>query len=203
MLLSEPKHPKLCAMQVTVLDVGQGLAAVIQTKNHTSLYDTGPKYSAQSDSGSRIIVPFLRGEGITNLDRIMLSHNDLDHSSGLNFVLAQIPIQWLDNSIPADSKLGVTIDNKTVNLMRCYAGQQWVWDDVRFDVLYHTLVNYNINLTDNNRSCVLKITSIYGSILLTGNIEKEAEATLLETSLDELSSDILVALITAVKHHRL
>lgn len=193
MLLSEPKHPELGAMQVTVLDVGQGLAAVIQTKNHTLLYDTGPKYSAQSDSGSRIIVPFLRGEGITNLDGIMLSHNDLDHSGGLNSVLAQIPIQWFDSSIPLDSKLGVTIDNKPVNLMRCYAGQQWVWDDVSFDVLYPTLDSYNINLTDNNRSCVLKITSIYGSILLTGDIEKEAEATLLETSLDELSSDILVA----------
>jgi competence protein ComEC len=39
-------------MRVTVLDVGQGLALVVQTANHTLLYDAGPRYSAQSDAGS-------------------------------------------------------------------------------------------------------------------------------------------------------
>ncbi len=193
MLTSQPLHPQLGAMQVTVLDVGQGLAVVIQTKNHTLLYDTGPKYSAQSDSGSRIIVPFLRGEGITNLDGIMLSHNDLDHSGGLNSVLAQVPIKWLDSSIPMDTKLGATIDSKQVNLMRCYAGQQWVWDDVKFDVLYPSIASYSEDLTDNNRSCVLKVTSQYGSILLTGDIEKEAEFALLQNNSENLDSDVLVA----------
>lgn len=193
MLFNQSSRPALGAMQVTVLDVGQGLAVVVQTKSRTLLYDTGPKYSAQSDSGSRIIVPYLRGEGVVKLDGIMLSHNDLDHSGGLNSVLAQMPTLWLDSSIPADTKFGITADSKPVNLMQCTAGQHWQWDGVSFDVLYPTQSSYAINLTDNNRSCVLKITSAYGSILLTGDIEKEAEATLLENNLDDLDSDILVA----------
>lgn len=193
MLFIQPNRPQLGAMKVTVLDVGQGLAVVVQTKNRTLLYDTGPKYSAQSDSGSRIVMPFLRGEGITRLDGVMLSHNDLDHSGGLNSILAQMPVNWLDSSIPVDTKLGGTIDNKAVNLMKCYAGQRWVWDNVEFDVLYPAIESYSANLTDNNRSCVLKITSEYGTILLTGDIEKEAEAVLLATNLDALDSDILVA----------
>lgn len=193
MLFVQPKHPELGAMKVTVLDVGQGLSVVVQTQNRTLLYDTGPRYSAQSDSGSRIIMPFLRGEGVTRLDGLMLSHNDVDHSGGLNSVLAQVPVSWLDSSIPVDSAFGVTIGRWPVNLMRCYAGQHWVWDNVEFDVLYPTIQSYDIELTDNNRSCVLKITSKYGSILLTGDIEKEAEAVLLETNLKALVSDVLVA----------
>ena len=57
--------PKLAdgAMQVAVLDVGQGLAVVIKTANHTLLYDAGPQFSSQSDAGSRIVMPYLRGEG--------------------------------------------------------------------------------------------------------------------------------------------
>ncbi len=193
MLFVQPKRSELGAMQVTVLDVGQGLSVVVETKNRTLLYDTGPRYSAQSDSGSRIIMPFLRGEGVTRLDGLMLSHNDLDHSGGLNAVLAQMPVRWLDSSIPADAKIGDTIDHQPVKLMRCYAGQHWAWDNVEFEVLYPTIESYDTELTDNNRSCVLKITSEYGSILLTGDIEKEAEAVLLETHLEALESDILVA----------
>ncbi len=198
MLFVVPNRPQLGAMKVTVLDVGQGLAVVVQTKSHHLLYDTGPKYSAQSDSGSRIIMPFLRGEGITQLDGLMLSHDDLDHSGGLNSVLAQIPVAWLASSIPAAKKLGWTFNKKTfnkkpVNLMKCYAGQSWAWDGVSFSVLYPSLASYGAELSDNNRSCVLKITSTYGTILLTGDIEKAAESVLLETQFNALKSDVLLA----------
>lgn len=157
MLVSQPEHPQTGAIRVTVLHVGQGLAAIIQTKNHSLLYDTGPKYSAQSDSGSRIVVLFLRGEGFTNLYGIMLGHNDLDHSGGLNSLLAQIPIKWLDSCILAYTKLGTAIDSKPVNLMPCYAGQRWVWDGVALDVLYTSIASYNTDLADNNRCCLLKV----------------------------------------------
>ncbi len=193
MLFVQPNRPQFGAMKVTVLDVGQGLAVVVQTKTRTLLYDTGPKFSAQSDSGSRVIVLFLRGEGITKLDGVMLSHNDLDHSGGLNSVLAQLPVGWLDSSIPADTKIGDTIDHTPVNLMQCYAGQHWVWDNVEFDVLYPAVESYSSELSTNNRSCVLKINSAYGSILLTGDIEKKAETVLLATDFATLQSDVLVA----------
>ena len=85
-------------MQVAVLDVGQGLAVVIQTKNHSLLYDAGSRYSAQSDAGSKIIVPYLRGEGIAKLDGFIVSHDDIDHSGGAASVLAQVPVTWLASS---------------------------------------------------------------------------------------------------------
>ncbi len=197
-------RPELGAMQVAVLDIGQGLAVVIKTANHTFLYDAGPKYNEQSDAGGRIVVPYLRGEGIKKLDGFMVSHNDIDHSGGAPSVLAQVPVGWFASSF---------VESDTMELppsaLKCFAGQHWRWDGVNFEVLYPSIESYdNLNLTDNNRSCVVKITSQFGSILLTGDIEELAENTLLEAGLqpnihaasgdtvlveNKLKSDILIA----------
>ena len=185
--------PKLAEgeMQAAILDVGQGLAVVIETKNHTLLYDAGPRYSAQSDAGSRIVIPFLRGEGVKKLDGIIVSHNDVDHSGGTGSVLAQLPVTWLASSFDL-SEIG-----KSSKRMKCFAGQHWRWDGVDFEVLYPSLDSYeDDNLTDNNRSCVVKISSQFGSMLLTGDIEKEAESTLLQANIHRLASDVLI-----VPHH--
>ena len=180
--------PAIGEMHVAVLDVGQGLAVTIQTANHALLYDAGPRYSAHSDAGSKIVVPFLRGQGMKKLDGFIVSHNDDDHSGGAASVLAQVPVKWVASSfeIPKVSA--------TQKRIKCFAGQRWQWDGVKFEVLYPRMESYeNPNLTDNNRSCVVKVTSKYGNILLTGDIEKEAEAALLESNANVLKSDILVA----------
>ena len=92
MLLLVPARPALGDMKVTVLDVGQGLSVVVQTAKHNLVYDAGPKYNEQSDAGSRIVVPFLHGEGIKKVDGFVVSHNDIDHSGGMASVLALIII---------------------------------------------------------------------------------------------------------------
>jgi competence protein ComEC len=167
--------PNLGEMKVAVLDVGQGLAVVIQTQNHTLLYDAGSRYSAQSDAGSKIIVPYLRGEGIAKLDGFIVSHNDVDHSGGATSVLAQVPVIWLASSFD------LAEISATQKHIKCFAGQHWRWDNVSFEVLHPSLESYeNENISDNNRSCVLKVTSQFGSILLTGDIEKEAENEILK-----------------------
>ena len=189
-------------MQASVLDVGQGLSVVIKTKNHTFLYDAGPSFSAQSDAGGRIVVPFLRGEGVKKLDGFVVSHNDVDHSGGAASVLAQMPVTWLASSFDASmlNKLDINPAKKSI---KCFAGQHWAWDGVSFEVLYPKLESYQqSDLTDNNKSCVVKVSSQFGSLLLTGDIEKEAENTLLTDALaanngagvlNRLKSDILIA----------
>ena len=181
--------PNFGEMQVAVLDIGQGLSMVVKTSKHTLLYDAGPKYNEQSDAGGRIVVPYLRGEGIKKLDGFMVSHNDIDHSGGAPSVLAQIPVGWFASSF---------IKSDTMELpqkaLKCFASQHWRWDGVQFEVLYPSWQSYDdVTLTDNNRSCVVKITSQFGSILLTGDIEELAETSLLAASTDKLKSDVLIA----------
>ncbi len=183
------QRPTQGEMQVTVLDIGQGLSVVVKTAKHTLLYDAGPKYNEQSDAGGRIVVPYLRAEGVKQLDGFIVSHNDIDHSGGASSVLAQVPVGWFASSFTeSDSML------LPANALKCFAGQHWQWDGVSFEVLYPSWQSYeNTSLTDNNRSCVVKITSQFGSILLTGDIEELAETSLLETNKNALASDVLVA----------
>ncbi|MDP1659382.1 MAG: DNA internalization-related competence protein ComEC/Rec2 [Methylotenera sp.] len=192
MLLIVPVRPALGDMKVTVLDVGQGLSVVVQTAKHSLLYDAGPKFNAQSDAGNRIIVPFLRGEGVSKIDGFVVSHDDNDHSGGMVSVLALIPVSWLASSLPADADIPVTQKK-----MPCFAGQAWTWDGVQFEVLHPDFESYDdATLKDNYRSCVLKVTSQSGSVLITGDIEKEAEHDLLSLDAEILKSDVMI-----VPHH--
>ncbi len=186
--------PNLGAMQVNVLDVGQGLSVVIKTANHVLLYDAGSRYSSQNDAGSRIVAPYLRGEGIKKLDGFIVSHQDADHSGGAASVLAQMPIDWLATSFDMPE------DWQAKRHIKCAAGQSWQWDKVKFQVLHPSKSSYqHIDIKDNNRSCVLKVSSQFGSILLTGDIEQSAEAELLATN--QLRHDILLSDVLIAPHH--
>lgn len=194
MLLLAPQHPALGDMKVTVLDVGQGLSVVVQTATHTLLYDAGAKYSAQADAGGRIVLPFLQGEGVRHLDGFVVSHNDTDHSGGMTTVLKQMPVRWLLSSLPQELAF-----SSNVKRIKCFAGQSWTWDGVKFEVLHPGIDSYaDAALKDNNRSCVLKVTSAAGSLLLTGDIEKSIELALIESQADKehvmtLKSDVMIA----------
>lgn len=180
-------------MKVTVLDVGQGLAVLVQTAQHALLYDTGPRYSADSDSGNRVIAPYLRAVGVHQLDGIIVTHNDDDHSGGAISILQAVPAQWFASSLPE----GHEIIAQAPQPRRCHAGQRWQWDGVQFDMLHPTLQSYTIaKLKDNERGCVLKINSRFGSLLLPADIEQASERALIETQPDALAADVLV-----VPHH--
>jgi len=178
------------ALRLTVLDVGQGLAVVAKTRNHSLLYDTGPGFTGDSDSGNRIILPYLRAVGIKHLDGIIVSHADSDHSGGAVSILDSLPVNWLASSIPEDNP----IRTHARQSISCYAGQSWEWDGVRFNLLHPDFSSYrNEKLKTNARGCVLKITSAFGSALLPADIEKPSEQELLERAWQQLNSDVLIA----------
>lgn len=184
-----PKVPDVGAMHVTVLDVGQGLAVFVRTHHHTLLYDTGPQYNAQTDAGMRILVPYLRAEGVKHLDGLIVSHNDNDHSGGMRSVLSQVSVNWLASSLP-----NLPVEFKDVKHLACFAGQRWKWDDVQFEMLSPDAASYDDeNIKDNNRSCVLRVTSAYGSVLLAGDMERPVEMALAESAAAALKSDVLIA----------
>jgi competence protein ComEC len=192
MLLIRPLPPADGSMRVVMLDVGQGMAVVVHTARHTLLYDTGPRYSAESDAGRRVVLPYLRGEGIARLDGLVVSHNDNDHSGGLLAVADALSPSWMLSSLPADA-----VPQHIRQHRACQKGQRWQWDGVVFEMLYPDVSSMTqVDLPDNNRSCVLKISSRYGSVLLAGDIEKRAEARLLEDAGARLATDALL-----VPHH--
>jgi len=190
MFLLLPALPLAGELRVAVLDVGQGMAIVAQTARHALLYDTGPRYSEEADSGNRIILPYLRGAGIARLDGLIVSHDDNDHTGGMLSVVGGVPVAWAASSLPDSHPLRTAFAHH----VPCYAGQAWNWDGVHFEMLHPSLESYALTkLKDNDRSCVLKISSAYGSLLLPGDIERTSEAELLERTPEALASDLLVA----------
>ena len=185
-----PPQPPLGALWLTVLDVGQGLAVVAQTRQHALLYDTGPGFNSEADSGNRIVLPFLRAAGIRKLDGLIVSHDDADHSGGAVSVLDGVPADWLASSLPAASPVHAHARRS----LPCYAGQTWQWDGVRFAMLHPSWESYaDAGLKDNARGCVLKITTRYGSVLLPADIERASEQALLARDSTALPATILIA----------
>lgn len=177
-------------LKVTVLDVGQGLAAVVQTRNHALLYDTGPAFGPGADTGNRVIVPYLRAAGVRRLDAMIISHDNADHSGGAVSVLQAMPVDALFTSLHDMDPLPL----QASSAFRCFGGQGWEWDNVRFEMLHPSRDSYEAGrIRDNDRSCVLKITAPTGSILLPGDIQSKAEFELLSVRRGALAADVLVA----------
>lgn len=172
-------------VRLTLLDVGQGLSAVVETRHHTLVFDTGAKLSEEYDQGRAVVVPFLRSHFISHLDTLVISHPDNDHRGGAASVLAAFPVNQILTSVPT---LFQSEQVKT-RVVMCLAGQHWQWDGVDFNVVYPDKSHLGL---DNDSSCVLHITTGQHSILLTGDIEKSVEHDLLATQAD-IKSNIIVA----------
>ncbi|MFZ6753291.1 DNA internalization-related competence protein ComEC/Rec2 [Undibacterium sp. Dicai25W] len=177
-------------LRVTALDVGQGMALLLETAHHRLLYDTGPSYSVDSDSGSRVILPYLKARGINTLDMLMISHNDSDHSGGALSILRQLPVSLTSSSLALDSPIVA----QSAQHRRCQAGQEWDWDGVHFEILQPVPVSYeSIKWKPNARSCTLKVTTDHHSMLLPGDIEAIQEDELINSIPDKLKADVLLA----------
>jgi len=169
------------ALRMTVLDVGQGLAVLVRTAEHTLLYDTGPAFR-NSDAGQRVVVPALQALGVRRLDMLMISHPDADHRGGAASVLKRYP------GLPV---VGAAVGD--LPSIPCRAGTAWEWDGFRFDVL-HPGVNAGSS-SDNDGSCVLRISGAGVRLLLPGDIEAPTERQLV------LSPDFTRADLVVAPHH--
>ncbi|NOZ38391.1 MAG: DNA internalization-related competence protein ComEC/Rec2 [Gammaproteobacteria bacterium] len=170
----------------TLLDVGQGLAAVVQTRHHVLVFDTGARFGASFNMGDAVLIPFLRNQGIQRVDRLILSHADNDHLGGAASLLAQIPVQKILASDPQRARKKGIIQS----ISACHRGQQWNWDGVAFRLLHPPLTT---QLRRNDRSCVLQVEAGGQRLLLSGDIEKKAERQLVRSYGHELQAEILVA----------
>jgi competence protein ComEC len=88
-------------LSITFLDVGQGDAAAIRTPHGLWILVDGGPAGERGDAGKRVVLPFLRRQGVGRLEGVVLSHAHLDHYGGLNAVLTRIPARWfLDPGAP-------------------------------------------------------------------------------------------------------
>jgi competence protein ComEC len=172
LLLVFPPRPALPqgVADIWQLDVGQGLAILIRTRNHTLLYDAGPRFG-DSDMGERVVLPTLRKLGVDGLDLMLISHAHADHAGGAPAVLRGMPVKRVMGGEPWDMlpELGAE---------PCDSGRQWTWDGVSFQLWQWASAG-----DSNQHSCVLHIEAGGERILLGGDIDAAAERALLDSPL--------------------
>jgi len=163
-LLNADTRPVSPRLQLRVLDVGQGLAVLVQTSNHNLLYDAGGSWQG-GDAGNTIIVPELAATGVRALDVLMISHDDADHRGGAESILHELPVAKLLASGEQQYSAGPEVQ-------KCRRGMRWEWDGVVFDILHPGAAT---GWSDNDASCVLRVRFGNSTALLPGDIEAQAE----------------------------
>ncbi|GLS26452.1 DNA internalization-related competence protein ComEC/Rec2 [Marinibactrum halimedae] len=188
------KKPPL--LKMTVMDVGQGLSVVIQVHNQVLLYDSGPAYSESFTAAEGIVGPYLRREGITSLNHVIISHGDLDHAGGLPELRAMVDVQQFSSGEPK---------RLSVESGHCWAGQVWQWGEVKIRVLWPLKDNSwghsSSSLSDkmlrklatplksNDQSCVLELRYKTTRVWIPGDISKAVEWFLVAAYLSEELSE--------------
>ncbi len=189
-----PPRPAPGEAKVTVLDVGQGLAVHVQTATRDLIYDTGPAFSTDANSGERILLPYLKALGVRRLDTLIVTHQDNDHAGGAEAVLTGIPVGEVLSSLPPNYPARLIAGTRH---QACVAGQGWEWDGVRFAMLHpEALADGARPRKTNDAACVLRVEAAGRRLLLTSDIEAVSEAGLLARNAAGLASDVLV-----VPHH--
>jgi competence protein ComEC len=163
-----------------VIDVGQGLAAVVETSDHVMLFDSGPQWRGGTVAARVSLLPYLRSRGIRRIDRLVLSHDDQDHAGGAQLIAA---------SFAVDRKLAAP-GSRAAGAEACATGAQWTWDAVTFRVVHPPAA---FEGSDNDRSCALRVSGAGGTALLLADPEADAEAMLTGQA---ISADVVL-----VPHH--
>lgn len=170
-------------LELTMIDVGQGLSVMVRTAGGTLLYDAGPAYAGGLDLGEAAVVPALRALGVDRLDQLMLSHGDNDHAGGAGAVRRAYP-----NAVVLAGE-----SSREPGAVACVAGERWTWSGVQFELLHPTPQFPELR---NASSCVLRIDAAGGAVLLTGDIDSVIEQRLLRQVPTRLPARLLV-----VPHH--
>ena len=181
--------------QISLIDVGQGQSVFVQDASLRMLIDTGGYYDESKFSiGQNVVVPYLKSQGVAQLDRILLSHLDQDHSGALAAVLQQTRVKHLmaNETLPQPT-LSLQTD---ASFSRCHTGQTWQTSEIRLQILSPEPVDdQTIQYNRNEYSCVVYLELLKANglrrFLIMGDAGWETEYQILQKYPD-LKVDVLV-----------
>jgi competence protein ComEC len=168
LMLNKPQAPDRACIDAHVLDVGQGLAVVVQSSEHTLVFDTGASYRGGGSAAALFVLPFLRYKGIEAIDWLVVSHSDDDHAGGVPALIKEIAVGRIF--------AGEEIPDVDYKILACRQGQTWAADGIEYHFLHPEPGN---SLGGNDSSCVLSISAGSHQLVLTGDIEAAGERSVL------------------------
>ena len=199
---------------LNVLSVGHGTATVIELPDGKVIcYDMGSL--SNFNAGSSVVLPFLRTRGIQRIDKVFLSHGNIDHYNAMLDVCGVLPVgevlttEYFQRDVEADSAYGplpfLMAKLEQLDMPIHYVSKGWYLADTshrpeqsaeelyRIEVLWPGPLGEEYTLDSNNSSMVLRISGGFGSMLLCGDIDKTAQRALLDSCPpDTLACDVLI-----------
>jgi competence protein ComEC len=207
-------------LRIDFLDVGQGDAALLTMPDGTTLLvDAGGQprfdYSGRSaieaegeepfvrdtqSIGERVVSEYLWWRGLDHVDYILATHADADHIDGLNDIVRNFNVRAaIVGRAPADdpefAKFAATTEKHGVPLYLTGRSDTFRFGGVEIMTLWPTRSTDPTAPSGNNDSVVLRLRFGKRVFLLTGDIEKDAEAALTGSE-TPLQCDVL-----KVAHH--
>ena len=168
-----PERQTATGASMTLLDVGQGLSAVIQIGERVLIYDTGYGELEGFTQAEKVVLPYLATRNIERIDILLISHADLDHSGGALVLHDHLPIR---------RHLGFGGEP-------CRNGERWRWHSVEFLIINGP----GQGETDrNDGSCGLLIRTAGLSVLIPGDVSADRERQWVRYWRDELAASTLV-----------
>jgi competence protein ComEC len=189
------------AIQIHMIDVGQGDAIAVRTPHgHWLLIDTGPR-TLKFDAGRSRVVPYLRGHGARRLDALVLTHPDADHIGGAASVLSMMgAAAVIDPGTPAGKPLYLqtmeAAEAGTVRWLKARDGRHLDVDGVRLDFLYPESDSLDGTGDANDLSVAFRLRYGRFSAMFMGDAPIATEDLILERYGSQLSSAVL-----KVGHH--
>ena len=181
-----PDRPGWGEFELLVLDVGMGTSVLLQTRNHSLVYDLGPGRNRGFNAANIALLPVLRERAIADADLLTVSHVDQDHSGGLHALLSNYDAFSLLSGTPRELRDRFDLHHR---VRSCHGYPDWNWDGVSFRFLQ---TSGAVGSSTNNRSCVLQVAG-YHRALLPGDIEAVQEERLVNRYGAALAADILLA----------
>lgn len=193
-------RPAAGRLKVTFLDVGQGDAAVVESPaGRVMVVDTGAVFPDGDNEGDRVVLPFLRHEGINHVDVLTLTHPHSDHIGGAESILREMPVGLvLDNGAqPPDPMEAAILREASAERTAYRAAQRGMilnfGDGTKAEVL--SPIDAERLGPANDASVVLRLTYRSSRLLLTGDAEAPEEDEMVSAR-EPLDCDVL-----KVGHH--
>ncbi len=202
-------YQSLNILKVTFINVSQGDSTLIQTpKGENILIDCGQAYTIQRgektinyNAAEKYIVPYFRHNGITKIDKLILTHPDIDHIGGCETLIDNFEVLevWdsgqTDDSKPYSSLLKRILE-KEIPLKVVNYGDSYTENNLDLKVINKIdTQDTEFKSYNNNYAIALKLSYLNTSFLFMSDIEKESEESILTYS-EDLKVDVL-----KVGHH--
>lgn len=182
------KRPEPPHLELTVLDVGQGLAVVAATESETLVFDTGASTASGWSAGSSIVAPYLLAAGRQGIDALIVSHGDRDHAGGVSGLMAQMDVGGLF----APGRLSHRLAGNGGGFAdSCIAGSVETFGDLSLSWLWPEVLD--LSGEENEHSCVAMLQWHSVRVLLTGDITQDTERRLAARYPDFAPVDVLIS----------